>query len=422
MRKNAPALVSMIGLWLAPVMLLPGPASARSAASLRVEHDRLAYRFAESLEFELAASADQSIDDIILRYTIGSEAPRNRRIPEFEPGKRVVARHQEDLVRGQIPPASEIRWWWSLELADGSQVETEPQSLNYLDQRFDWELLDAPDLRVWWYDADPDFARSVQASAREALARLQALYGSEPGRRIDIVTFQSQADLRPALIDRGDTYESRLATLGARVADDILVLDAGTRSDEREEVLAHELSHIVLNLHLEEPYIDAPLWLDEGLAMYVEGPLDAEERAGLESAIRNDSLMSVRSLTSFPGDASLVILAYAESQDLISFLIESHGREALRELLDGIGSGEETPDEALERVYGYDQLALYQAYRAARGLPPALAPKADAATTRRGPALEDRGDRSALPLPCSGAGLLLIGTLALAIRHWLLID
>lgn len=422
MRKNAPALVSMIGLWLAPVMLLPGPASARSAASLRVEHDRLAYRFAESLEFELAASADQSIDDIILRYTIGSEAPRNRRIPEFEPGKRVVARHQEDLVRGQIPPASEIRWWWSLELADGSQVETEPQSLNYLDQRFDWELLDAPDLRVWWYDADPDFARSVQASAREALASLQALYGSEPGRRIDIVTFQSQADLRPALIDRGDTYESRLATLGARVADDILVLDAGTRSDEREEVLAHELSHIVLNLHLEEPYIDAPLWLDEGLAMYVEGPLDAEERAGLESAIRNDSLMSVRSLTSFPGDASLVILAYAESQDLISFLIESHGREALRELLDGIGSGEETPDEALERVYGYDQLALYQAYRAARGLPPALAPKADAATTRRGPALEDRGDRSALPLPCSGAGLLLIGTLALAIRHWLLID
>ena len=422
MRKNSRSLVSAIGLLLAPIVLAPGLAAAQPKTAVRVDRDTLAYRFAEQLDFELEASADQPIDDIILRYTIGSETPRNRRIPEFEPGPRVEARHQEDLVRGQIPPASEIRWWWSLGLADGTRVETEPQSLSYLDQRFDWQVLDATDLRVWWYDADADFASAVQASARQALQRMRELYGSEPGRRIDIVTFQSQADLRPALIDRGDTYESRLATLGARVADDILVLDAGTRSAEREEVLAHELSHIVLNLHLEEAYIDAPLWLDEGLAMYVEGPLDAEERAGLEAAIEDDALMSVRSLTSFPGDASLVILAYAESQDLVSFLIESKGREALRDLLDGIGSGEETPDEALERVYGYDQLSLYQAYRGARGLPPALAPKPEAGAPRRGPALDAGVDRAPIPMPCGAAGLLLVAALALATRRRLLID
>jgi hypothetical protein len=398
-------------------LLLLGSRPVSAQSELQILRDSLELRFADSMTFELEATAPESIDAIVLRYQVGLGGVRNRRIPAFEPGKRVLARHEEDLVRGQVPPASTLRWWWSLTLADGSEYESPIQEAIYLDERFAWQRLDSPELRIWWYDEDAAFARSVRDSAMSALDRLGELFGSSPDRRIEIVTYQNQADLRGALVDRGEAYESRLATLGARVADDILVLDAGTRSEERDEVLAHELSHIVLNLRLEEGYIDAPLWLDEGLAMYVEGPLETDEQAALDEALTGDKLISVRSLTSFPGDADQVILAYAQSRDLVDFLVEQGGTSGLRKLLDGIGSAELTPDQALQEVYGFDQLGLYQAYRESHGL--AEAQLADSSTMPRKPAMDRRREEPArLPLPCASLGLLL-PFLVLAAR-WLL--
>jgi hypothetical protein len=216
--------------------------------------------------------------------------------------------------------------------------------------------------------------------------------------------YATQQDLRPSLAQRGETYEARLATLGARVAPDILVLDAGTSDEQIADVLAHELSHMVLNLHFGRAYIDAPLWLDEGLAMYSEGPLDADEQAVLDQAIASDTLMSVRSLTSFPGEADLVPLAYAESRDVVAYLIEDGGEERFRDLLEELRTGERTPDEALTEVYGHDQLSLYQAYRAARGLAPAEAPPngAERASRDRPPRRVEDASRA----PCAAALLL----------------
>lgn len=405
----------------------PGVAPATdaqpTAAAVAVAQDAAEYRFAESMTFRLAASADVPIEDVVLRYVIGADGIRNRRIPSFTPGPRVEAVHDETLVRGQIPPASEIRWWWTVTTADGRVAETEPRSFVYLDQAFDWQSLDAPDVRVWWYDADRSFAEEIQARTREALDKLGDLIGSLPDRRIEIVAYQSQEDLRPALVDRGGTYETRLATLGARVATDILVLDAGTRGQDLYEVLTHELSHVVLNLHFDEEYIDAPLWLDEGLAMYVEGPLAPDEQAELDQAIESDTLMSVRSLTSFPGDASLVPLAYAESRDIVAFLIASGGEAKFRRFLDAIGDGASGPEQALEDVYGYDQLTLYQAYRAHHGLSEAATPSPDeiaAWQAERMQRTEGDGAEAPPPLgwPCGSAGLAVVGVaLAAASRR-----
>jgi hypothetical protein len=388
--------------------------------SVRVVRDEMAFTFSESMRFELNATSDRSIEDIVLRYTIGTDADasRNRRIPEFTPGQEIRAVHTEDLVRGQIPPASPITWWWALTTADGATFETEPQSTRYLDERFDWQSTDGDDVRVWWYDADRSFAEDLEMHTRAALDEIGGLIGSMPDRRIEIVAYQSQEDLRPALIDRGGTYESRLATLGARVGPDILVLDAGTRSEDLFEVLEHELSHIVMHLHLSEDYVDAPLWLDEGLAMFVEGELADDEQQILDEAIEYDELMSLRSLTSFPGQADLVPLAYAQSRDIVAFLLATYGEDKFRDLIDTIGEARVTPDEALQQVYGADQLELYQVYRASHELAPAatLVP-AEAAAPRRP---RSQGDTGSTGSGGSGGlcGSLGLVPLALAAMWW----
>jgi len=344
---------------------------ANAQETIEVRENTLEYTYAQQMTFTLEATSSTPIEDIVLRYTVGGNEPVNRRVPEFDPGPHILARHTEDLLRGQIPPATEIKWWWTLTDDSGETTGTEPRSVRYMDDSFGWRSVDEEGLRVWWYGDLKSTAHDVAGHARSALDRVSELVGSRPSKDIQIVVFASQDDMRSSLAPRGATYESRLATLGARVAPDILILDAGSSGDQLADVVAHELSHMVVHQRIDRDYLDLPLWLDEGLAMYTEGPLDDDEQALLDKAVAEDDLMSVKSLTSFPGQAERVPLAYAESRDIVAFLIETHGIDEFQLFLDTIADGDTSPDEALQEVYGFDELGLYQAYRASLDLPPA---------------------------------------------------
>lgn len=84
-------------------VVLPDRTERTPAAAITVADDAAEYRFAESMTFQLSASAAVPIEDVVLRYVIGRDGIRNRRIPTFTPGTRIEATHEETLVRGQIP-------------------------------------------------------------------------------------------------------------------------------------------------------------------------------------------------------------------------------------------------------------------------------------------------------------------------------
>lgn len=338
-----------------------------------VQVDALTTTFAESLAFRLEAAPQDAVADAMLRYRVGDDEVVQRRRPSLTKAgdRRVVLEHRETVVRGQIPPASEIRWWWTLTHADGTQTTTPAKSTLYLDEHFAWLSAPSAEVNVWTYGPNDDLASRVTEASEAGLDRIAELTGDRPDRPINIVTYRTRTDMLPALVSRGAAYEQRLATLGARVAPDIVLLLTEKGYGGIEEILAHELSHTVLHLGFEESYLNAPLWLDEGLAMYSEGDLDSDDQRILDDATRDNQLMSLRSLTSFPGRAELVPLAYAESRDIVSFLIARSGPDAFRAFLDDLGGGDVTVDEALTARFGVDQLGLYQEYRAARALPPA---------------------------------------------------
>ena len=384
-------------LWLA----LPPTLSARPPAATVLVNEAV-YAFAESMTFTLEARADAGIEDVVLRFQVDEEDVRNRRIPAFEPGSKVRAEHREPLPRGALHPTAEVHWWWTIVDRDGVETVTARRSLRYVDEQLDWEVLDGNGVRVWHHGSSQEQAREWSAMAGRALDGLEAMVGLRVDRPIEVIAYQRQSDLRRALSNRGATYESRLATLGARVADDTVVLDVGSSAGDLEEVVFHELSHIVLHLHLGAEWVRVPAWLDEGLAMYAEGELSSVERRVLDRAIAGDSILSVRSLSAFPGDAELVSLAYAQSQDLVAFLVEEHPPERFRGLLDRLVDGETTFDEALAAEYDYDALTMYQAYRAARGLEAAVLPEAGE------PVPVAREEDASLPLCAGWLGLLLL--------------
>ena len=348
--------------------------NAAPSSSVDVIADEVDVRFAEVMTFSLVARSARPIERVVLRFSIGDPEIVDRRIPILESGSDVVAIHEEMLVRGQIPPTAEITWWWSLQDDAGEVTETERRTTRYMDERFDWGSVGDDELRVW-HEGGPQAeadARDIVTSGREAIEYLAGVTGRPPDRQVEIVAYRKQEDLRRALAARGDVYETRLRTLGARVAPAVIVLDTGSGGRDLAAVIFHELSHVVLGLHMDHPWVDLPAWLDEGFAMYAEGDLGGQELPALEAAIRQDDLMSVRSLSSFPGDAERVTQAYGQSRDFVAFLVEEHDETFFRDLLDTLALGDVSVDESLSVVYGYDRLSMYQAYRAARGLEPAV--------------------------------------------------
>ena len=78
----------------------------------------------------------------------------------------------------------------------------------------------------------------------------------------------------------------------------------------------------------------------------------------MSSAEANNSFISVRSLCSpFSAYSDQAMLAYAESYEIVSYLINEYGRDKMFELLNVFKQGSGY-DEALLKVYGFDMDAL----------------------------------------------------------------
>ena len=102
------------------------------------------------------------------------------------------------------------------------------------------------------------------------------------------------------------------------------------------------------------PFGDIPNRLSEVLAQYAEGEIEEYQRQVLNRAIKEDRLISVRSLgSSFPTNPDRAGLAYAQSLSLVSYLLETYSWTEMRELLAVFKDGS-TYDNALQKVYSFD--------------------------------------------------------------------
>jgi len=350
------------------ILLLTGvsrPALAQEG--IIVTSNTYEFRFAEEIVFRLEARSESEIEEVVLLYRIGGEEVINRGYPDFTPGKEVTAEYVMDVQRGEIPPFSEIEYFWRIEDAAGNRLDTEPISFVYEDDRFSWQSLTQGKVTLYWYDADRAFAQRLLDVAWKSLARLEKEMGVELEEPVKLVVYQSKADMLKALAPKGRVFEAQVITLGTVVSRDTVLLHGTHRDVER--TIAHELCHVVVGLATENPYGDIPAWLNEGLAMYSEGELRRENREALERAIRENRLISVRSLTAPTGKPEEINLFYGEAYSVVEFLLKTYGKEKMAELLAVFKEGA-TYDDALMRVYGFDQDGLDARWRESLGLPP----------------------------------------------------
>ncbi len=323
-------------------------------------------QFGRGVSFELQAEVDRDPDRVWLVYRLEGERARNRAAAEFASGSGVVAEYDWTLESGMMAPGVTIHYRWELEDADGHRVRSSERSFRYEDGRFDWQSVSDGDLTVFYY-RDAAQAEKVLAAGREALDRIHEGTGMHPLRSVRLYIYATQRDMAGAIPSRSETYDSRTVTLGMSMGSDALVL-LGADGDILETT-AHELSHAVVNQNTDGPFTDIPRWLDEGLAMYSEGEIPADNARALDRAISRGTLISLRSMTSYPGDAALVDLFYGQAYSIAEYMIEEYGATPMHELLALLAGG--IPAEAaLTEAYGFGLEELERGWLVSLGLEP----------------------------------------------------
>ena len=314
--------------------------------------------YPDELNFSISAESNADIMDVRLFIYVDRLSyahVTSEVLIDIIPGRRIEAEWSWEMRKtGGIPPGTNIQYWWSILDTDGNTLETQPVTLSYDDNRFEWESVRQSGITLYWYKGDKEFAEELLFAAVEGLDRLDDNTGAGITDPIEIYIYANSSDLQSAMIfpqtwTGGVAYPSyNCIAIGIETSN----VEWGLRT------IVHELTHLVIHRMTYNPYLDLPVWLDEGLAMYMEGPLTETFNFYLSRAVENDTLLSVRSLASpFSAYADQSYLSYAQSHSLVSMLIDVYGREKMLELLTVMTNGIDY-DEAFENVYGFDMDGL----------------------------------------------------------------
>jgi len=321
--------------------------------------------FPFELNFNLSAKSDVNIADIRLHYTVDRESyaqVTSEVFIEFVPDTAVDVSWDWDMRRtGGLPPGSGLEYWWTVKDVEGNEVETAPTRLQFDDNRYSWQSLTEGEITIYWYEGGQSFAGEVMLAVQQALARLAEDSGAHLKRPVRIFVYADSRDLQGAMIFpqewTGGVAFTRYGIIAIGIAPQNL--SWGRRA------IAHELTHQVIHQMTFNPYTDLPTWLEEGLAMYAEGGLEAGFDELLERAVHEEqlTLISVRSLASpFSADPIKALLSYAQSYSLIEFLVADYGQDKMFKLLNAFSQGAGY-DEALDSVYGFDMDGLNELWR-----------------------------------------------------------
>jgi len=359
---------------IALLLLLCGgapPLSARAqTANIRIESTDAKLEFPERITFRAKISGEQQITRVVLEYGVAGLSCAEvvaKAFPSFTPANTVeVSWTWEMLQSGSEPPGSSLWYRWRVTDATGSEFLSPEQTLTWLDDQHNWQSVTEGMVTLHWYQGSRAYANDLLQAASDGLALLERDMGMTLDTPTNMYIYANTKDMRDAVL-----YEPGWTGGLAYPTQNIVII--GISPDQIEwgrRTVAHELTHVLIG-HLTFSCMGSvPTWLNEGIAMYAEGSLDASNQQRLDTAIREDTLISVRSLSGgFSEQPDLANLSYAQSYSLVDFLVNTYGSEKLLELFGALRDGS-TPERALQEVYGFDLDGFEQAWRTAIGAQP----------------------------------------------------
>lgn len=345
--------IPRLGALLATLLLVlalfaPVPAAAQDA--IQVVSSEAIVDFPRQIEFLLSAeSRGAAITGVQLLYgATRSEALTIVDVP-VAPGQQIQVRHTLDTRVYYSPPGTEMTFRWLIRDEAGAEFTSPAQTFFVHDERHPWSERTVENLTIFWYRGGERFGDALIDAAQRSLAVLQAELGATLEQPVRIYVYASTQDMRSAL------QSNEVEWVGGQAWPGLGVIIAAIEPDnlaEVQRIIPHELSHQVLSQATDNPYGGVPLWFDEGMAVHVQETRDSDFDSLIDRAAREGRLIPLQALaSSFPADPAQARLSYAQSRDVVEYIIGAYGPSAVQDLVTAFTAAVPA-DEALQTALG----------------------------------------------------------------------
>lgn len=366
MRVNTIKFIVLTTLFLMPF------AQVSAAPGADVQKDQVSFDFPETATFSATLSSTSEITSIVLEYGTEQQTCGEviaKAFPQFTPSKSVDAEWTWDMRQsGSLPPGADIWWRWRYTDSSGAEFVSEKQATTWLDDTHDWKTVSSGNLNVHYYGKDSAFAKSMLDAGVEGLRRNQEQAGLVNEEEMNVYVYPNYQDMQDAVL-----YEP--SWTGGQAYSDFNIVIMGISNGDvtwDKNTIIHELTHLLVGHFTFSCIGTLPGWIEEGLAMFSEGQLDAGMQSALDRAINNDSLITLRSLnggfSELPDKANL---SYSQSYSVIKFMIDTYGQQKMTDLLIALRDAKPI-DQALTEVYGFNTDGLDSAWRESVGAAPIM--------------------------------------------------
>jgi hypothetical protein len=348
-----------------------GPVQAQEP--LLDAHLSTTIEFPSTLTFNLNAQAPIVIDRAEVIYHVEALSCGTGSaigIAAFNPTNDLDVSWEWDLRdAGGIPAGARVTYHWLLTGA-GRTFATDEQTLIFEDPRFEWRTITGEHTRLKWYAGDADFAQDLLDVADAGIHQLQTTTGVLPENLVEVRIYETAEAMRETVLFSPEWAGGIAYPTHGLVAMGINRFNISWGRD----AMVHEMTHVVMGQSTFRCGSSLPAWFNEGLAVFNEGDVAGSFTTALDQAIRDDTAFTVRGIAGpFPSTEDGAVLAYAQSQSVVSFLINQYGSKKLNDMLVAfadLGS----IDRALQQAYDFDTDGLDAAWRAFVGLPQRTGP------------------------------------------------
>ena len=200
-------------------------------------------------------------------------------------------------------------------------------------------------------DAAPELAREVLQTLESEFNEISLALDYTPPERIGVILYTNQAFMD---ITRAPNWVGALNDGRIRVP----VEGLPGMTDELARVLKHELTHSFVSQKTGGHY---HVWLQEGIAQYMEGKRSGNVAAALSSAYQRHMEFSLSSYETswlnLPRQTALN--AYAWSLATVEAIVASYGIDDLTRILDRLAAGD-APQDAVHAVLNDSYAELTQ--------------------------------------------------------------
>lgn len=322
-----------------------------------------------TISFPKAIDFQITVHDSISTVTQGniyitSDAPRyfseSHAVTPVHPATSVTLHWHEDTSSTSFfPPGSHVKYYWQIQDGTGSFAQAQ-QEFSTVDTRFSWQHQSLGLLQVNWYNRPASFGQIIVSQATTSLSRISNNLGGGLLHPINLWVYQTTDDFRGSL--PSNTHEW-VGGVAFPALDEAFIVVDSTNDTTLIRDMPHELTHLVFHQRIAQG-ITAPVWFDEGLAVYNQLYQEPEMTLRLKKALDTHTLLLLKTLYfEFPANADQAYLAYAQSWNLVDYMYNTFGLNDMHALVQDMNSPQHNFAEDLQQALGVDAFQLENQWR-----------------------------------------------------------